>query len=245
MRALPALSPLVLAIALTTTRGASAHTLLVNPPPLIDEDDAKVGPCGCTFGGGGIECPTDYAITELEAGSEIMVSWDETINHTGNFRIAFAPVTPEAATVADFDDAALQVTVDDTLNGGLFAQAFTIPDVPCDLCTIQVRQFMEGAAEPYYFTCGAVRIVTETGQGGGSPTGGTTSATTTTGGGTSASTSAASGGNPSGGGAEAEWQPEPEEGGCSSSGRGSEGSVGLLVAGLAFGFAASRSRRRA
>src|SRR5687768_1713592 len=131
MRALPALSPLVLAAALTATGGAWAHTLLVNPPPLIGEDDAKTAPCGCTFDGTGLACPDDYPVLEVEAGSEMMVSWDETIDHNGNFRIAFANVTPEAATEADFDDAALQTTVDDTLAGGLFSQAFTLPDVPC------------------------------------------------------------------------------------------------------------------
>lgn len=242
MRALPALSPLVLAAALTATAGASAHTLLVNPPPLIGEDDAKTGPCGCTFDGTGLACPEDYPVLEVEAGSEMMVSWDETIDHTGNFRIAFANVTPEAATVADFDDAALQVTVDDTLAGGLFSQPFTIPDVPCDLCTIQVRQFMEGADPPYYFTCGAIRIVTQTGEGGGSPTGGTTSATTATGAGPA--TTAAGGTNPTGaGGGEAQWQPEPEEGGCSSSGRGAGDSAFALL-GLAGIAIAARGRRR-
>jgi MYXO-CTERM domain-containing protein len=242
MRASPALSSLVLAAALTATAGASAHTLLVNPEPLIGEDDAKTGPCGCTFDGTGLACPDDYPVLEVEAGSEMMVSWDETIDHTGNFRIAFAAVTPEAATVADFDDAALQMTVDDTLAGGLFSQAFTLPDVPCELCTIQVRQFMEGAEEPYYFTCGAIRIVEQTGQGGGTPTGGSTSAATTT---TSAgpATTAAGGTNPSGGGAEAEWQPEPEEGGCSSSGKsGTE--TGLALLGLAGLVLAARARRR-
>ncbi len=235
--------PFVLLAATTVTASASAHTVLVNPPPLIGNDDAKTGPCGCTFGGGGIECPTDYTVTELEAGAQVTVSWNETVNHPGEFRIAYAPVAPEAATVADFDDAVDQVTVADDMAGGLFSQTFTVPNTPCDLCTIQVRQFMSDSGDNY-FTCAAVRIV-GSGEGGATPS--TTTTTVTSGSGPTTAVTTGSG-NPSdddGGGGEAQWQPEPEEGGCSATGEGGGASFGAaLLLALAGAFAATRGRRR-
>ena len=211
---------------------ASAHTVLVNPPPLIGNDDAKEGPCGCTFGGGLIECPADYEVTEVEAGSQLTVSWNETINHEGDFRIAYAPVAPEAAVVADFDDAVAQVTLPDDMDTGLFTATFTVPNTPCELCTLQVRQFMANAPDPYYFTCAAVRIVAS-GEGGGAS--GPASSSSAASGSGSASASASSGGvgDDGGQGGEAQYQPVPADEGCSTSGSTAGGFGALALVALA------------
>ncbi len=35
----------------------------------------------------------------------------------------------------------------------------TVPDTPCASCTLQLRQLMTGAAQPYYWSCAAIKIV--------------------------------------------------------------------------------------
>ncbi len=226
---------------LLATSSASAHTVLVTPSPLTGNDDAKTGPCGCTFGSGTIICPPDYPVTEVQAGSQASITWNETIQHTGEFRISFAAKAPEDVTVADMDDSALQTTITDTNDTpGLVTQTFTMPSTPCDLCTIQVRQFMEGAAEPYYYTCAAVRIV----DGPVATTGASTTGAGPSGSG-GASNGSGSGSGDGTGGAD-QWQPEPADG-CTLAGTSpdSGGARGFIVFGAAVGLAIAVRRRAA
>jgi hypothetical protein len=219
---------------------ASAHTVLVAPPPLTGNDSAKTGPCGCTFGSGTIICPNDYTVTEFQAGEQISITWNETVNHDGDFRVSFSDKAPEDVTVADMDGATLQMTVPDDQAGGLVTKSFTLPDTPCDLCTIQVRQYMMGADPPYYFTCAAIKIVagaSTSGAGGGAASG--------SGGGASGPSSGAG----SEGGGQPVWEPEPQSG-CTVATRPegdvdarSLGSIGLVAAGLALGVRRRRSGR--
>lgn len=171
---------------LTLAIPAAAHSILVNPPPVGQDDGAKSGPCGCYFGGAPQDpaddpspapCPGDYQVTTLTAGAPLKIQWKETINHDGKFRLAFSSKTPDAATKADMDGGVL-VEIDDTnaTAGATLSQTVTVPSEPCDLCTIQLRQLMVGAANPYYYSCAAVKIVApDPGNGGGGAGGGTTS----------------------------------------------------------------------
>lgn len=168
---------------LAVTGSAEAHTILVSPPPISPVDSAKVGPCGCEFGGDPA-CPANFETTELTAGDALSIKWKETVQHTGKFRLALSTKAPDQVTGADFD---ANVVYDKTDNngvaGGSISTTITVPNTPCDPCTLQLRQFMEGAANPYYYSCASVRIVeasasssssAASGSGGvgGDPTGG-------------------------------------------------------------------------
>lgn len=197
-------SPLVaLALAFTVLgapRAASAHSLLVNPPPLSPDDNAKSGPCGCYFGAGpedptddatAAKCPAGYTTTELVAGSQLKVSWKETVQHDGMFRLAFAPLPVDGVVKADLDANVLYEKTDaNTLQGGTITATITVPDQPCASCTLQLRQFMMGAAKPYYWSCAAIKIV---------PAGGTAAATTGSGPATSGAGGSGAGGEGQGG----------------------------------------------
>lgn len=249
-----AAAALVTALALP----AGAHSILVNPPPIGQDDAAKSGPCGCYFGAGPEDpnddpspapCPGDYPVTTLEAGTQLKIQWKETINHDGNFRFAFSSTTPDATKKADMDGGVL-VEIPDAngTSGAMLSQTVTVPNQPCDLCTIQLRQYMMGAANPYYYSCAAVKIVAPqstssgTGGAGGSTGGAGTGAASMGGEGQGASSQ---GGAPfSSGAGRAEPQPEIKSG-CSAA-SGSPGAPAVLViAGLSLAAMIARKRRRA
>jgi hypothetical protein len=196
-------SPLVaLALAFTVLgapRVAAAHSLLVNPPPLTSDDNAKSGPCGCFFGAGpedptddatASKCPAGYPTTQLVAGSQLKVSWKETVNHDGMFRLAFAPTPVDGVVKADLDATVLYEKPDtNTVAGTTITATITVPSTPCASCTLQLRQLMMGSAKPYYWSCAAIKIV---------PAGGTSATTAGAGGsgaGGSGGAGAGAGGN--------------------------------------------------
>lgn len=226
---------------------AVAHTVLVNPQPLTTNDDAKTPACGCTFDGTDVECPADYNVTEYEAGETITITWNETINHDGDFRVAFVAKPPNEVVDGDFEASAIKTTLDDDQDGGLMDTTITLPNTPCEECTIQVRQFMMGAAEPYYYTCAAIRILGGTGEGGGEPgTGGTSSNGGASGDGGAGEGASTSSNNNSAEGGEPVWSGPVHNDGCSigASGTGTSAAGAafalLTLLGLAF---RSKSRR--
>ena len=175
LRASPLVALALAVTALGAPRVAGAHALLVNPPPLILDDNAKSGPCGCYFGAGpedatedatASKCPADYPTTELVAGSQLTVSWKETVNHDGMFRVAFAPVPVDGVVKADLDANILYEKPDtNTVAGSTLIAKITVPDTPCASCTLQLRQLMTGSAKPYYWSCASIKIVPAGGTG--------------------------------------------------------------------------------
>lgn len=154
---------------------AAAHIMMDEPLPLTDDDDAKLNPCGCYFGAEPNEpedsspspCPADYPIESFRAGQITLVTFRETINHPGSFRIAFSPNPPEAATPEDFDANVLYDEVDENSeSGGIIDAQIEIPDAPCALCTLQLRQTMtDDPRSPHYFNCAAIVIEGDAGDG--------------------------------------------------------------------------------
>ncbi|MBK8941439.1 MAG: hypothetical protein IPM79_28495 [Polyangiaceae bacterium] len=235
----------LLALVLSTAPSvASAHTVLVNPEPLTTNDDAKTPSCGCTFDGTGLECPPDFQITNYEPGETITVTWNETINHSGDFRITFIDKPPSEVTEADVEASTITMTIPDDQAGGLGDVQLTLPLTPCDECTIQVRQFMEGAADPYYYTCSAISIGGGGGgQGGAAGTGGSNPVGSGGGGPTGSGGSTGSGTDGEGG--EPVWAGPQDDGGCTVAGAGSARGFFALALGLAaLGFARGRRRSR-
>lgn len=228
-------------------RIASAHTVLITPKPLSTDDNAKTAPCGCTFGEGVSQCAPDYQIASYDLGETITITWNETIDHTGEFRVAFVAKPPEEVTDEEFAASEIQLTVPDEQAGGLRNAELTLPNTPCENCTIQVRQFMENSPSPYYYTCAAIRIGEAppgvgggAGDGGGGPIGN----------GGSAAEAGGNGSTGPGGTQKSEDEPTwagPVDEGCSllptRAGGGSSG-LGLSVASMVMAIAYSRRRRR-
>jgi hypothetical protein len=173
-----------LSLAFVSTN-AAAHSLLMNPPPVTNDDNAKSGPCGCYFGAGpedpnedttALACPANYKTTPLVPGSKLQVTWKETVNHTGKFRVALSTKPINLVTRADLDAAVLYEADDtNTVSGGLVSTTITVPDTECTNCVIQLRQFMSGAAKPYYYTCAAIDITNPSGSSSSSSGGASSS----------------------------------------------------------------------
>jgi len=247
----PSLAALsVLAVALP----AAGHARIMTPTALTQDDNAKSGPCGCYFGGGPEDpgedpspsaCPGEFSITTLQAGTELTFAWQETVNHNGDFRIAFSAKTPQTVTRTDMDGGVVMEMPDTNATANAtISQKITVPSEPCELCTFQLRQFMAGAAQPYYYSCAAVKIVAA------DPTS-SSAATTGAGGG-----SGGAGGFGAGGlGGEGGEGPVPTTGagmaapqpkivaGCNAGGRAPEG-PGLAIVGLSLAAGLLRKRRR-
>jgi MYXO-CTERM domain-containing protein len=161
---------------------AVAHTTLTYPPPRTLSNKAE--PCGAS---GSVRGDT---VSTFKPGETITVTWDETVDHPGHYRIAFDtdgdddfpnPNTP--------DDAFPSVLVDqipDRSGGGLYSQDITFPDVECDNCTLQLIQIMTTSVpyNSFYYQCADITLSSSapdgpdggTGGGGGgggsSPSGG-------------------------------------------------------------------------
>ncbi len=238
-------SPLVaLALALAflgAPRAAAAHTLLVNPPPLSADDNAKSGPCGCYFGAGpedpaddttAAQCPANYTTTELVAGSQLTVSWKETVQHDGTFRLAIAPLPVDGVVKADLNAGVLYEKTDtNTVAGATITATITVPSEPCASCTLQLRQLMTGSTNPYYWSCAAIKIVPAGGTGATSGAGGAGGG----GQGGGASSPAGTGGKGSTAAGLAVPPPQLKTGACSASPLGdtSPFGAGVLLAAIA------------
>jgi MYXO-CTERM domain-containing protein len=165
-------------------------------------------------------------------GQEITVTWIETVDHVGDFRISFAAKPPSEVLESDFETSPISVTFPDRQAGGPGSVTLTLPDTPCEECTIQVRQFMDGAMDPYYYTCASIRI--ESGSGTGGNGGGRGNGGEPGLGGDSSSPSTSVGGG------EPTVAPPPPGDGCSTSPAIPQGG-GLALAAL--GLVALRRRR--
>jgi hypothetical protein len=135
---------------------ASAHIRL--RAPLQRYADLKDGPCGLRNG-----TRTENVCT-LRPGANIIVVWDETINHPGHFRISFDDDgDDDFVDPAGFDDlytgsSVLLDGIPDQDGDSGYRQELTLPDIECDNCTLQVIQVMTDKA-PYgdgndlYYQC--------------------------------------------------------------------------------------------
>lgn len=131
--------------------------------------------------------PTSDAVTTFSAGQTVTFELDETVYHPGYFRVSLAHTTAARATIKDFPNPPLTDPVDchydasavpagahdKVLADGLFMAegqegenrslrpSIKLPNEPCDECTIQVVQVMEGhpGSSCFYFHCANIKIV--------------------------------------------------------------------------------------
>jgi len=205
--------------------GASAHITLKSPAPRYDPTLLKDGPCGKLNGG------KSANVTTFAPGEQITVTWEETINHPGHFRISFDDDGDDAfQDPASFDDvgSGLPILIDNIAdkNGGMYSQEVTLPNIECDNCTLQVIQVMTdkppyGDGNDLYYQC-ADLVLSASGSGGSSAVstgaGGTTSTASTTGGTTDGAGVGGSGVSAGSGGSAPTSQSfasETDTGGCS------------------------------
>lgn len=126
---------------------ATGHILLQDPQPRNNNDGIKSGPCG------GVPRTDTPAV--FSPGETITVSWLETIDHPGYYRVAFSSADDQG-----FDDNVLLDDITDEVCTSApcpYSVEVTLPDQPCAACTLQLIQFM-GTGPTYspYFSCADV-----------------------------------------------------------------------------------------
>jgi hypothetical protein len=128
---------LAIAAVIIAPATALAHTYILQPPPRdvavadLNARAHKTGPCG--------DVPRTGAPTQYEAGATVTVKFQETIDHSGCFQIAFSPANDQSFVTLK--------QIDDTMGPMVYTTTVTLPPgVTCKECTLQVRQLMlEGA----------------------------------------------------------------------------------------------------
>lgn len=162
---------IVAVAALLLAPEAGAHISLKFPPP---RDAAlKAGPCGTA---GSVRGST---VTAFKPGEKITVTWTETVDHPGHFRISFDDdgndsfVDPKS-----YDDlnTAPSVLVDNIADKSgsmqMYSQEITLPNKECSNCTLQVLQLMSdkppfGDGNEFYYQCADI-VISSTAMGGSS-----------------------------------------------------------------------------
>lgn len=157
---------------------ASAHVELLNPDARYNADHQKYDPCGHPD-----NPPGKAVVATYQAGETITLRFDEYVQHTGHFRVALDPTgTDNFTSPTNFDDfynspEVLLDNISDGLDGGLHEIQVTLPDTPCNPCTLQLIQVMtdDGAWGPgnddLYFQCADIVIEAASSEDGGDTTG--------------------------------------------------------------------------
>ncbi|HUH05749.1 MAG TPA: SCE4755 family polysaccharide monooxygenase-like protein [Kofleriaceae bacterium] len=142
------LAPLALVLGLPSL--ASAHVLMTSPTPRNQSDGLKTGPCGNV-------AATDAPAT-LMAGATITMSWLETVDHPGYYRVAYSPPGDGGFEEGILLDAIADIDCVDAPCS--YTAEVTLPAEPCQGCALQLIQFM-GTAAPYspYFSCADVTLM--------------------------------------------------------------------------------------
>jgi hypothetical protein len=173
----------VSAVALLSSGDAAAHFKLINPPSAVVEDaqgnPQKTAPCG------GDTATATGVVTTVRVGDVIPVQWQETIGHSGHWRISIVQdrddlIDPPVVTSngdgvsGNSISAEIQNPVQaPVLLDGLFpretvaaaqtepfTQNVTVPNMPCEKCTLQVIQFMSQHGPGYFYHhCADIRII--------------------------------------------------------------------------------------
>lgn len=165
----PAVATLAITLAASAALAApaAAHIAMTSPAPR--GQNQKEGPCGLAGSTRGTNIAT------FAPGATITVEWDETVDHSGHYRIAFdSDGDDDFPNPFRADDAFPSTLVDhipDMVGGGHYSQDITLPDIECDNCTLQLMQIMS-ETQPYtsfYYQCADLALVRD---GGGDDTGG-------------------------------------------------------------------------
>ena len=218
---------------------ASAHIQL--SAPVQRHPDQKIGPCGV-----GADDARGPNVTTYAPGEKIVVTFTETVNHPGHFRVSFDDdgfddfVDP-ASYEELYSNAAVLVDGIADKAGGEYMVEVTLPDIECDNCTLQVIQVMtdkppyQPGTNDLYYQCADIKLEGPVMGTSGEP--GTTGGESTGGGSTGGGTASTVG--PETGGETAEPATSGSTGGSGTTGGGEEptggGEAGSSGAGEASG----------
>jgi MYXO-CTERM domain-containing protein len=206
---------------------AAAHVALLTPMARYSQDYQKSEPCGHPD-----NPPGAGPVATYQAGETITIQFEEFVDHGGHYRVALDPTGTDSFTsptgFTDFYNSP-GVLLDEIpdMAGGMYSVDVTLPDVPCDPCTLQLIQVMnDGSWGPgtsdLYFQCADIVIE---GAGGGTAGDGTGGGDTGGGGSTGGEGGTSPGGDVGSGepvGSEgAETQSNGSEGSAGDSGSGS------------------------
>ena len=124
---------------------ALAHARLTNPVPRNTLAN-KTGPCGVA------RTATSVAFAP---GATITVSWTETIDHPGHYRIAFSPSNDQG-----FDANVLKDNIPNPAGAqAVNSTTVTLPTTPCTQCTLQLIQVMTNTVpSSNYYSCADITI---------------------------------------------------------------------------------------
>ena len=149
---------LLIVVSLVGLQIATAHADIQLAFPLQRYSDQKNGPCGHA------NDTRSETINIFAPGEIITVSWDETVNHPGHFRIAFdddghdAFQDPLSENTCDTTAPILADCIIDLPDGGGTSYDITLPDIECENCTLQVIQVITdklpfGDGNDIYYQC--------------------------------------------------------------------------------------------
>ena len=169
----------VVATVLLVPLSATAHIHLTSPKARTDSltGDQKAQHCGVA---NQVRVPT--RVTTFKPGETITVTWMETIQHPGYFRIAFQPNGsvfnipaagngppagfPSVDQTGMTDAATGTIILKDRIPDGMLSTQVTLPNMECSNCTLQFIQVMTDKA-PYtidansddiYFNCADITL---------------------------------------------------------------------------------------
>jgi hypothetical protein len=232
-------------LVLTVASSAAAHLSLksINGQMPVARaeapaEDLKAGPCGQNTNG------RTTTVTELTAGAEVTIVWEEYVDHPGFYRVAFdADGDDGFPVIANMDDVTpAQCGLDCTgvdyalgaedgvlayVDDGNTSASFVVPNMNCENCTLQVIQFMtdklgNGNDDEIYYQCADITITGAAAGGAGGAGGGGAA-------GGGAGGAAGGAGGAAGGGAGG--TPAMAGGGSGGAGGGAAGSAGTPTAG--------------
>ena len=128
--------------------GHARFTTNSDVTPRNNNPALKVGPCG--------EVPRTANPTQLVAGQQITLRWEETIDHPGSYFIEFSPASDDnwvrVATIVDLQNG-------DATIPHFYSYVMTVPNIVCQDCTIRLVQEMTDRNPPtYYYSCGDIQI---------------------------------------------------------------------------------------
>jgi MYXO-CTERM domain-containing protein len=166
-------------VSLATLAGiADAHIHLTYPLARTDSmtGDQKEQHCGVLN-----QVRNPARVTELRPGATITVTWLETINHPGWFRIAFQPngqtfgIPPESngppsnyptLNQEGVDMTNQSIVLKDRIMDGTLSTQITLPSMECTNCTLQFIQVMtdkppysiDALSDDIYFNCADITL---------------------------------------------------------------------------------------
>jgi uncharacterized protein (TIGR03382 family) len=155
------------AVLVVAVLASTAHAHVQLTYPMARTTEQKTGPCGAAGSTRGTN------VTTFQPGETITVTFDETVDHPGHYRIAFDddgndvfqnPNNPND----NFASTLVEPILDKT--GGVYSQTVTLPTTPCDNCTLQLIQVMTTSVpyNSFYYQCADITIAGDPPEGSGS-----------------------------------------------------------------------------